>query len=525
MKSEQPGQQRHLLIRSESPLINGALLVLLSIGLLQFFVLAREPLRFDDAFMFYRYAANLLAGHGLAWNPEGVPTYGLTSLPWVAFVAAFAATPLPPDVALKTASICAGLASLTLLLFGLRRYWPMSGLAVAWLGAMPSFAYHLFTGMDTMLSMLANSALALAALRYSTARNDPHCIGLLAYAAFAVRPENGLCALGIPLIAWLMQPARNARDLRWLLLLPAILITGQLLLANAYFGTALPLSFFVKSLNSYAGFQNPENPIRYAFDIAPVYLFYLVALGAAATRENMRIWVPFIIPVVLTFAYLATVRQIMGMAGRFYVPFIPFVLVPAVAITARSQFNKDRVAKVFAITLVLGVGGAAAAGRLEARYNAIFVPPPVPEPRFARATFSPRDWWDNNKSFGDDVIARLPAGFTVAASEVGYIGVAGPEIEIIDLVGLNDTEIGRRGFSMGYIIERRPNLIWLPHSDYTGLRAAILADPRFLHRYAYYPDAFNYGLAVRRDPATQRTMASIFHTLKRTRQFDRVVEN
>src|SRR5215468_8291399 len=34
---------------------------------------------FDDAYMYLRYAHNLLRGHGISWNP-GTPVYGATSL-------------------------------------------------------------------------------------------------------------------------------------------------------------------------------------------------------------------------------------------------------------------------------------------------------------------------------------------------------------------------------------------------------------------------------------------------------------
>src|SRR5690606_22137822 len=34
----------------------------------------------DDAWMFQRYADNVLAGHGVTWNAGEAPTYGLTSL-------------------------------------------------------------------------------------------------------------------------------------------------------------------------------------------------------------------------------------------------------------------------------------------------------------------------------------------------------------------------------------------------------------------------------------------------------------
>ena len=46
----------------------------------------------------------------------------------------------------------------------------------------------------------------------------------------------------------------------------------------------------------------------------------------------------------------------------------------------------------------------------------------------------------------DDLIAPLPPGTTVAATEVGYLGDHASQINVIDLAGLNDTDIALHGF-------------------------------------------------------------------------------
>ena len=43
----------------------------------------------DDAYMFTRYADNLLATGKATWNPGGEPTYGLTSVLYLAVVVPF----------------------------------------------------------------------------------------------------------------------------------------------------------------------------------------------------------------------------------------------------------------------------------------------------------------------------------------------------------------------------------------------------------------------------------------------------
>src|SRR5260221_6948537 len=50
--------------------------------------LVRAPATdFDDAYMFLRYARNLIAGFGMRWNRGEPPVFGATSLPHVAVVA------------------------------------------------------------------------------------------------------------------------------------------------------------------------------------------------------------------------------------------------------------------------------------------------------------------------------------------------------------------------------------------------------------------------------------------------------
>ena len=133
------------------------------------------------------------------------------------------------------------------------------------------------------------------------------------------------------------------------------------------------------------------------------------------------------------------------------------------------------------VLLGLALAGLALAGRAAAGGGAWLqrrLPPPVPQPDLAIAAATPLPevpWIRAIMALGDDVVARLPAGARIAASAVGYLGAVNPAVTLIDIAGLNDTRIARQGFSMDDLLARAPDLIWLPHHDYTGLRAAILA--------------------------------------------------
>jgi hypothetical protein len=110
----------------------------------------------------------------------------------------------------------------------------------------------------------------------------------------------------------------------------------------------------------------------------------------------------------------------------------------------------------------------------------------------------------------DDLIAPLPPGTTVAATEVGYLGERASRINVIDLAGLNDTDIALHGFNMSRFLQRKPDLIWMPNTDYTYQRGIMFSDPAFLAQYNLYADAGNYGIAVRKDSPVR---AQIDHQL------------
>jgi hypothetical protein len=161
----------------------------------------RGPLSFDDSYMFWRYALHLRQGLGLAWNPDGVPTYGLTSLPWVLGVLPFTWGPLPAGMALPLASWLAGLAAIAVMATAVARQagsvalraWPVAFAAVALpLGLVPVFAAHLTSGMDTTLSLLANAAVVWALVRWldRSGAGRAVLVGLLGFAAVLVRPEK-----------------------------------------------------------------------------------------------------------------------------------------------------------------------------------------------------------------------------------------------------------------------------------------------------------------------------------------------
>jgi hypothetical protein len=477
-------------------------------------------LTFDDAYMFYRYAVNISHGLGISWNPDGVPTYGMTSQLWVLFVLPLTAVPFSPGHLLQLASWLAGCAALATLAAAVtchaKSLWlrsaPVAFAAVVLpLVANPIFAYHLTTGMDTMVSLWANAAVVFGILEYVTrpTLGRAFALGVLSFVAILARPDAGLCALGAPVLAWLTQAntRHRWRDLAGLSVLPAALAGAELVLCKAYFSVPFPLGFYAKSLHAYAGFQSTENAVQYAYMAALCALPFAAALGATLTRKQAPLALALLLPAAATVIYLLSVRQVMGFVGRYYIPLLPFLVVQSLLSVDRALIDGTRVARRVALgigaTLAIYVGLRPIELMAERSYQARVVSAPIPVPSLPILADDPLPIFGGKYApvypAAARLVAALPAGARVAASEVGYLGALAPQATIIDLVGLNDTRIGVRGFSMDDLLARAPDFIWLPDPAYTGLRAILLSDPRFFERYIVVASVFTSGVAIRRD--------------------------
>jgi hypothetical protein len=480
-----------------------------------------RPLNFDDAFMFWRYALHFRDGLGMAWNPDGIATYGLTSQLWVFVILPFTASPLTPDMSLKLASTATGLAGLAMLAWAaaVGRGRPAPEIAVALailLLAIGPYRYHMTTGMDTMLSFLTNTLLVGAVLAWRDGQTGRTIlVAIAAFVTILARPENVIVGFGVPILAWLLiLPQRRIADIAIALGLIVALLIANLAICYFVYGTPLPLSFYAKSAGSYAGFMNSETPIRYfvaAFPAALPALALLIAFG----RRHRKLIVALALPVAATFLYLATVRQIMGFEGRYFLPFLPFIVIPAAIATADNLGRPAQMglplAMLFGSLLALQLAQPLV-GQANASWLRMTLPPPIASPQPITNTSKSLPRLDNGRAWwivANRIVAHLPRGTVMAASEVGMVGAASPDVSVIDLAGLNDREIGLYGFSPSRLVERAPALIWLPHEDYTGARAALLGDAEFRDHYQLITGAFNYGLAIRRGAPQRREIEVI----------------
>lgn len=490
---------------------------------------------FDDAYMFVRYADNFLRGNGVAWNPDGVQTYGATSLFYLIFVIIgrqiFQGI-ISPGMLLTVLSASFGLPAIILIAYTCNRYavstllknsflWLAVALMAFFITA-PVFLFHISSGMDTTLSLLCNSLLIFATLGwiYNENKYIPFLIFtvLAGYLAFLTRPDNIIYVFVFPVLGILLltDQDKKKRLIHFLGSLFAILAVDSLI-KFVVFHDPLPLSFYAKSSGYYEGYIGAYrwNPIEYLFQFGSYILPFLVAIAFSFTRNTLKLFVVFITPVLLTFTYYFSVIQIMGFDARYYFPSTPFLVVAGFLMLDRyleaeahstiGENPQNRVKRIAIILVIVSLFSQSTVEKIAstAFKNASIASTHAYKPTTEYTIPAVRPLPERGTWLMVLTVAKfskkLPEGTTFAQSEYGYVGAEAPDINIIDIVGLHDPYFAHNGFSLDNFLARKPDLIWFAHSDYTKIMATIIDSREFWEQYDYYPGSFDFGLAIRKD--------------------------
>ncbi len=476
---------------------------------------------YDDAFMFYRYAYNLHHYHAITWNPGGSHTYGTTSLPWLFVVTVFSYLPVGPQVALELASSVFFLLTVIVVACVLPKQLQSSILVKPWnifftliclCTLSTTFLTNATGGMETMLSLLANSMVCLLALhviRNKTSQNTWIFLPLAAFLAYFVRPESGICDLILPSLAIVFFVNEKKLQRIFCFLLSTCLLIGiELVACKMYFGTALPLSFYAKS-TSIANIYWNVWPIN-LFDFSGLLVVCLAAIVMTASKNDIRLVSCYLVPVFFTFAYLSTIIQLSGEAGRYYCAYLPYFFIPAFTVVDSRLANNSLIpANSLLVRLCIATAITSAATVSYGHSAWQFV---VWLTKHQSVETNTRSFRSNDPvlpqiqlqndlvAFSDDVACRLPNGTKIAAGEDGYLSAQCHNLPIVDMGGLNDNVIARTGFSAKYVLQKKPDIIWMPNPDFYDLwRQKILFNHEFQANYDYIADAFDFGIAIRKD--------------------------
>jgi arabinofuranosyltransferase len=230
----------------------GILLALLgaSLGLLAHDLYYLNALGFDaidDAYISFRYAANLVGGNGLVFN-VGQHVQGYTNFLWTLLMAPAIAVHLPPGGA---SLLLGGLSGWVALLMTARLTFPrqrgIGAAAAVLLAADGSFALWSVSGMETSFFTML---IVAGAVRYWREMEQPGrwpWSGLLFALATLARPEGGMVFALTVLHAIACCLLTNRRPFRGQdagrLLLYALPVAAYLLFCWRYYGSIVPNTY------------------------------------------------------------------------------------------------------------------------------------------------------------------------------------------------------------------------------------------------------------------------------------------
>ncbi len=450
----------------------------------------------DDAFISFRYARNLLDGHGLVFNP-GIPVEGYSNLLWVLLSSVGMKLGLDALLWARIMGTVAMAGALLLIPRQVRTLEPdhrtatwLAPLAIALCGPV---ACWMLAGLETPLFTL----LTLIAWRAATSR-QPFSAGITGLALALTRPDGPL--LAVAFLVWSLLPKRlphvehpptdtsedtsSSPRARWQCWLgPMIFLVGvacHLLWRHAYYGEWLPNTYFAKTGDLLGqlktGFPYGADFLRsYIAPLAGIGI-WAVATGGGRLRRNTELNLTLLVCLIWFGYTIAVGGDMLGMF-RFYAPILPLLIVVAVATFGRLVNTVDQARggrPVLWASIMLGIF--------------LLMPSTIGKERRLITAHMSQANLGGWLLVGDALAQQLPPGATIALGPAGYIPYK-TGLKCYDLYGITDRHIAHRkmAFRQGYaghekhdgdyIISQRPDYILLGNVDVTSQPRRTLIPP------------------------------------------------
>jgi hypothetical protein len=527
---------------SERRLLFGALAVI------DGYVLFRDAdaTPYDDAYFFKRFARHFLEHGTFSWNVSEGPVHGLTSQLYQ--IVATGLTALAPNhtviagkiflalgllagawtfarLALRTTARADLVVPLTLLVFGC-----------------PLLLFTMHTGMETALVPLVLVLCFGAVLDSPTRDRTAYTAAGLTVVAYLCRPDIA----AMPLLTFLVAHSSHRRHVLLYVGSFAALLGTLLLSFRLYYGTALPLPFYVKTfglapydqafralavrdklvhLATFSAFAAPllsfARPRRDARIIGLLLASAaFVGYHALATEEIMgyraRFYAPALVPLGLA-AVLGAPRSLGAPRARFTVGLFVWALSVLTLyhfgfVSSAASTWLERIPGSAYLAYGALVGWLAYSGGGESSQRALLGPlalavlgtfaalPPRRSAILDDTSFLRKSSYEVTTTRGlFDLERCLPKLRTLYHSEIGIPGLVFEDAKIVDLAGLMSRRIAFEHPRFDdYCLRERPEAVFLPHRSYAVKNREILAS-RCLEGYTEVVRQSSSPLYIRSD--------------------------
>lgn len=441
----------------------------------------------DDAFITYRYAVNLVEGHGLNYNIGEPPVEGYTNFLWVIICAVLYKIGLSLPLWSRVISVISSMLTLFMIFrFSKKRskgqgYYKFT--AVFMLAFSSIFVHWSGTGLETGFYTFLITASVITLLNdIEKRRRFPLSSALFALTAMT-RPDGVMicAACGIYFLI-ILAKTKDKPDIwnfiKWAGTFSALFLTYWFA-RYWYFGDFFPNTFYVKTgVSEFIWFRGLKYIFRFAvYNFIAVFIIKWAVLGK---KLPLSIHNGLFITVVTI--YLLTITALGGdymKFFRFIVPILPliFFIAQESLIAVNSIFTKNQ-----KIPAIIGVFFIFQAFSLSLPLHDISVKLRLqPLVRFFYIDGITEEWREFEMVERMTVLGKyfnenMNHQKSVAITAIGAFGYYS-EMKILDLYGLVDREFGKREvadfgkgwaghekYSLDLAIERQPDYYIFSHN-------------------------------------------------------------
>ena len=400
----------------------------------------------DDAFISFRYAANLAAGNGLVYNP-GERVEGYTNFLWTLLMVIphlLGIDPVPFAQAIGLASFVLSLFLTHRLAFLATESHAEAWVAVLFLGANYTFSAFATGGLETQTHaclLVATFLVLVKSIRNTPLRpRDLMVLSLLMGLTLLIRLDS---AVLLSLVVVQVGARLLREDTSWAVKwhkLEALAIPGALLVVPwlawkvSYYGDLLPNTFYAKVASD----TSWQRGARYVFQfywsywLLPFVALLVLSINALRRPSNgpLRILVE---AVVLWSLYVIWVGGDF-MEFRLLVPVLPMVAI-LIAWVTMAQVNN----RIIQLALVLLVLCGSAYHAITFTWN---VSLKLESVHVLKERLTKEHWSEIGKILGE--VFRGKKDVVIATAGAGAIGYYS-RLPTVDVLGLNDRWVGRHG--------------------------------------------------------------------------------
>ncbi len=445
----------------------------------------------DDAFISFRYAQNLAQGNGLVWN-IGERVEGYTNFLWTLLISIgiyLGCEPVMLSYILGTLFFFNSLVFTYKLSFLLSNSRKISLLTIILLGTNYTFFCFATGGLETQMQtalFVTSSYFCIQGLllkRWS--KNQLFLLSLLLAFSIITRLDSVLIA-GILASVTIYQIWKESTSIRQLIvklsvfIAPLIILVGIWMLWKlSYYGDILPNTFYIKA----STFTSPLNGLHYLYRFIFSYLLFpLFIVGIFAVRSYLKHHnsVMLILGTIILLWFLYVIK-IGGdfMEFRFVVPILPLLFI--FFSWTIFHFIDRTVYRVVLIGLIL-------IGSVHHIFTFTYNPSDRIEPitELHQHIYADSQNWSGIGKILGHYFKDNP-DVTIATTAAGAIPYYSG-LRTIDMYGLNDAWIARKGFFIGstpghqrmsplsYLRDRQVNLV-ISHPGVMKLSASVTHVP------------------------------------------------